>query len=246
MKIELRQIVISLVALLVAVLTVIGFVRNPAAIGELPLIVRALILNLAVLAALVAAFPLNPVFRDRPGVYGLVVCLPALIPGFVYFLLLLPNQLSDGIAAEQLRSDLITDGSSNGIVEVGFAYPIYTPTVSLRNSGLYTKQVNLFLRMIDANGDSALFRSVRNRVPGSGLSVESTVQGMLSRNDGYLFNPVTLPPGVDVSGKLIFVISNLEDGTSFIDALGYAYQAQFEIRDPTNGALIEEFPLNRI
>lgn len=246
MKIELRLILISLVALLVSISTVVGFVRNPAAIGELPLVIRALILNLAVLAALVAAFPLNPVFRGRPGVYGLVVCLPALLPGFVYFLFLLPSQSGDGIVADQLRSDLITDGSSNGIVEVGFAYPIYTPTVSLRNNGLYTRQVNLFLRMIDANGDSALFRSVRNRVPGSGMSVESTVQGMLSRNDGYLFNPVTLPPGQEVSGKLIFIISNLEDGTSFIDALGSAYQAQFEIRDPTNGELIEEFPLDRI
>ena len=246
MKISLRQIVLTITAALIAVAIVIGFVRNPVPIGELPLIVRALLLNFAILAALVAAFPLNPFFRDRPTAYGLAVCLPALIPGFLYFLILLPKNSSEGIEAEQLRSDLLTDGSSNGIVEIGFAYPIYTPTVSLRNRGLFTEQVNVFLRMIDANGDSALFRAVRARIPGSSLSVESTVQGMLSQNEGYLFNPLALPPGKSVEGRLVFIISNLDDGTSFIDALGYAYQAMFEIRDPVNGTLIDEFPLDRI
>lgn len=246
MKISLRQIIISATAVLIAVAIVIGFVRNPAEIGELPLVLRAIVLNGAVVAALVAVFPLNPVFRDRPVAYALAVCVPAIVPGFLYFLLLLPQNLSGQIEAQQLRSDLITDGTSNGIVEVGFAYPIYTPTVELRNNSLFTTQVNVFLRMIDANGDSALFRGVRGRVPGTGLSVESTVQGMLSRNVGYLFNPVVLPPGKTIDGKLVFIISSLDDGTSFIDALGYAYQAVFEIRDPVNGSLIQEFSLDHI
>jgi len=38
----------------------------------------------------------------------------------------------------------------------------------------------------------------------------------------------------------------LEDGTTFTEALGRAYQAQFELRDPESGALLLEFPLNRI
>jgi len=246
MKISLRQIFISVSAFLVAIITVYGFANNPASIGELPLGIRAAILDVAILAALVAVYPFYPVFRDKPGAYGLVVCLPALIPAFIYFLFLLPQRAENSLAGEQLRSDLITDGSSNAIVEVGFAYPIYTPTISLRNQGLYTRQVNLFLRIIDANGEAALFRGVRGRVPGNSLSVESSVQGMLSRNDGYLFNPVTLPPGTDVSGRIVFIISNLNDGTSFMDALRSAFQANFEIRDPVNGSLLAEFPLNRI
>lgn len=246
MKFSVRQIFISSGALLVAILTVSGFSRNPALIGELPLVVRALILDLAVLAALIAAYPFYPVFKDKPGTYGLIVCLPALLPAFVYFLVLLPQSAEDSFLGEQLRSDLITDGSSNAIVEVGFAYPIYTPTIELLNQGLYTRQVNIFLRIIDANGESALFRAVRARIPGESLNVESSVQGMLSRNDGYLFNPVSLPPGVAARGRVVFIISNLNDGTSFMDALGSAFQANFEIRDPVNGVLLGEFPLNRI
>lgn len=246
MRISLGQILVSCTALLVAILTLILFSRNPATIGELPLLLRALILDIAVLSAMVAAYPFYPAFRGRPGIYGLVICLPALFPAIAYFTVLMPQRADGTLQGEQLRSDLITDGSSNAIVEVGFAYPIYTPTVRIANQGLYTRQVNLFLRIIDANGESALFRGVRGSVPGNGLSVESSVQGMLSRNEGYLFNPLVLPPGRPVEGRIIFIISTLNDGTSFTDALGYAYQANFEIRDPVNGSLIAEFPLDRI
>ena len=246
MKINLKQLLVSIVSLVVAIATVIGFTRNPVLVGELAPIVRALILDLAILFALIAAFPLYPLFRDRPGAYGLVVCLPAMLPALFYFAFLLPQQASDEIIASQLRSDLITDGSSNGIVEVGFAYPIYTPTVSIRSHSLYTRQLNIFLRIIDANGGETLFRGVRGQVPGSSLSVEASVQGMLSRNGEYLLNPVALPPGKEIQGRPVFIISNLQDGTSFIDALGYAYQAQFELRDPLDGSLVQVFPLNRI
>jgi hypothetical protein len=245
MKISLGQIFISCSALLVAIITVIGFDRNPATIGELPLLVRALILDVAVLAALVAVYPFYPVFRQRPGTYALVVCLPALIPAIAYFVLMMPQQANDGLTAEQLRSDLITDGSSNAIVEVGFAYPIYTPTVSVLNESLYTRQVNLFFRITDAEGEPTLYRAVRARVPGNSLSVESSVQGMLSRNDGYLFNPLELPPGDPVEGRIVFIISNLDEGENFRDALNSAAAANFEIRDPVNGNLIEEFPVDR-
>ena len=246
MKVSIRQLVISLVALLVAVTVLIGFVRNPEEVGSQPLLIRALILDLSILAALIAAFPLNPLFKGRPGTYGLVVCLPALIPVFVYFLILFPQQSSGGVSGEQLRSELITDASSNAIVEVGFSYPIYTPVISLRNEGIYTQYVNVFLRMTDANGGDALFRGVRAQVPGTGLSVESSVLGMLSQNGEYLFNPVALPPAQAVEGRVVFIISSLDDGTSFTDALSSAYQAQFEVRDPETGSLIMTFPLNRI
>jgi len=246
MKISLRQIVISLAALLLSISTVVYISQNAAQLGSEPLIVRALILGIAIVAALVAIYPFNPVFTAKPGTYGLFVCLPALIPGFFYYLYLLPGQADGGLTAQQVQSQLITDGSSSGIIEVGFSYPIYTPTITVTNNELYTRQVNVFLRMIDGNNESALFRAVRSRIPGSGLSVEATVRGMLSENSEYLFIPLELPPGRSVTGRLVFIISNLDDGTTFIEALGRAYQAQFELREPATGRLLMEFPLDRI
>ncbi|MBS24914.1 MAG: hypothetical protein CMQ28_04650 [Gammaproteobacteria bacterium] len=246
MKIGLQQIIISIVALLVAIIVVVFIYENPARLGEQPLIIRALVLSLAIIAALVAVYPLNPMFADRPGTYVGIVCIPALIPGFVFYMLLLPGKAGEGFEAEQLASSLISDRSSNGIIEVGFRYPIYTPTISVKNRELFTRHVNVFLRMIDSNGGDTLFRAVRLNVPGNSLSVESTVQGMLSENRRYLFNPLEIPPDRSLEGQVVFVISNLEDGTTFTDALVSAYQAQFEIRDPENGQLLLEFPLQHI
>ena len=239
MKIGLQQIIIRIVALLVAIIVVVFIYENPARLGEQPLIIRALVLSLAIIAALVAVYPLNPLFVDRPGTYVGIVCMPALM-------LLLPGKAGEGFEAEQLASSLISDRSSNGIIEVGFRYPIYTPTISVKNRELFTRHVNVFLRMIDSNGGDTLFRAVRLNVPGNSLSVESTVQGMLSENRRYLFNPLEIPPDRSLEGQVVFVISNLEDGTTFTDALVSAYQAQFEIRDPENGQLLLEFPLQHI
>ena len=246
MKISLQQIIISLAACFTAVLVVIFISQNPGRIGSEPLVIRALLLSGAVTAALVAVYPLNPLFSGRPGTYAGVVCVPALIPGFVFYLLLLPDRAEDGIEARQLESSLISDRSSNGIIEVGFRYPIYTPRLSIRNRELFTRHVNVFLRMIDADDEVALFRAVRLNVPGNSLSVESTVQGMLSENSNYEFNPLELPPRLSVEGQVVFVISNLEDGNTFTEALRTAAQAQFELRDPTNGRLLLEFPVDRI
>jgi hypothetical protein len=246
MNLSLRQIVICVTALLLALATVILMSQNAARLGTEPLLVRALLLSVAIVAALIAVYPFNPIFKDKPGAYALTICLPALIPGFVYFLILFPGQAGSGVTAEQLQSQLITDSSSNGIIEVGFSYPIYTPTISVSNHELFTSQVNVFLRMIDGNNESALFRAVRRRIPGSGLSVEASVQGMLSENEEYLFIPLEIPPLRTVTGQVVFIISNLEDGSTFMEALGRAYQAQFELRNPENGELIAEFPLTRI
>jgi hypothetical protein len=91
-----------------------------------------------------------------------------------------------------------------------------------------------------------LFRAVRQNVPENILSVESTVLGMLSENSNYVFNPLELPPGISVEGQAVFIISNLEDGATFTEALRTASQAQLELRDPSNGQLLLEFPLNQI
>lgn len=245
MKIGLQQIAVSLTALLLAVAVVIFISENPSQIGAQPLLVRALLLSLGIVSALVAAYPLNPVFSQKPVSYIAVVCLPAIAPVFIYYLLIMPSQAGQGFAAEQLSSELITDSSSNGLVEVGFSYPIYTPKIRVSNNSLFTEQVNIFLRMVDANGENSLFRATRNTVPGSSLSVEAAVRGLLSESDGILFLPLAVPPLGSVSGQLVFVISNLDDGSSFTEALDSAYQAQFEIRSPETGDLLYEFPLNR-
>ncbi|NKB34247.1 MAG: hypothetical protein GKR91_14240 [Pseudomonadales bacterium] len=246
MKISLQQIITSIVSLLVAVVVVVFIAENPARIGEEPLLVRALILSIAIAAALIAVYPLNPLFAGRPGTYAGVVCVPALIPGIIFYLVVMPTRAGEGFEAEQLASSLISDRSSNGIIEVGFRYPIFTPTISVKNRELYTRYVNVFLRMSDGNGENSLFRAVRLNVPGNSLSVESTVQGMLSENSAYVFNPLELAPDRTMSGQLVFIISNLEDGSTFTEALGRAYQAQFELRDPENGQLLLEFPLQHI
>lgn len=246
MKISLRQIAISLTGIILSVAIVVFILENPARIGDSPLLVRACLLSMGILAALVAVYPFNPVFSQRPLSYAAAVCLPAIIPVFVYYLLMLPSLAGEGFTAEQLSSKLITDSSSNGLVEVGFSYPIYTPAIKVTNNGLFTERVNVFLRIKDANGESALFRAVRDVVPGTNLSVESSVRGLLSETAGTLFLPLQVPPVGSVSGQLVFIISNLDDGSSFTDALASAYQAQFELRSPSTGALIYEFPLNRI
>ena len=246
MKITLPHILISLPSVLIAITAVFFIFQNPAQFGNESLLVRALSWNLVIVALLVAFYPFNRFLGGKPGIYAIVVCLPAVIPAFVYFLYFLPGQAGEGILAEQLQSELITDSSSNGIIEVGFRYPIYTPTISVKNLELFTRQANIFLRITDANGDNALFRGVRSEISGPGLTVEATVKGMLSENTGYLFNPLDLPPNHEVIGRSIFIISNLEDGSAFTEALTRAYQAQFELRDPNNGQLLLEFPLNQI
>jgi len=242
MRISLQQIAVSLAALVLATAVVIFVSQNPAQIGAEPLFVRALILSLGIVSALVAVYSLNPIFSAG---YVVVVCLLAVAPVFIYYLIIMPSQAGVGFTAEQLTSELITDRSSNGLVEVGFSYPIYTPRIRVTNNSLFTERVNIFLRMVDANGENSLFRAIRNTVPGSGLTVESAVRGLVSESDEVLFLPLAVPPLGSVSGQLVFVISNLDDGSSFTQALGSAYQAQFEIRSPGTGALLYEFPLNR-
>lgn len=246
MNTNIRRIIICIAALLVAVATVVFIAQNPALIGSEPLFIRAALLSLAIIAALIAVYPFNPLFSDKPGIYAAAVCMPAIVPVLVYYFVLLPQQAGVGISAEQVTSEMITDSSSNGIIEVGFSYPIYTPALRVSNLELFTKQVNVFMRMTDANGEAALFRAVRTRIPGSSLSVESTVQGMLSESDGYGFIPLQIPPASSITTRVAFIISNLDNGSNFTDALRTATQAQFELRDPQTGELLLEFPLNPI
>ncbi|MBL4580960.1 MAG: hypothetical protein JKY29_04000 [Gammaproteobacteria bacterium] len=246
MNTTLKKIILCISAFLVAVSMVIFIAQNPARIGNEPLFIRAALLSLAIVAALIAAYPFNPLFSGRPGIYTATVCVPALIPVLVYYFILLPNQAGIGLTGEQVSNEFITDSSSNGIIEVGFSYPIYTPALRLGNLELFTKQVNVFLRMTDSDGEVVLFRAVRKRIPGSSLSVESTVQGMLSESAGYEFIPIEIPPASRVTTRVAFIISSLDEGVNFADALDRTSQARFELRDPENGVLLLDFPLTSI
>ena len=246
MDTTLRKIIISISALLVAVAMVIFIAQNPSRIGSEPLFIRAALLSIAIVAALIAAYPFNPLFSGKPGIYAAIVCIPTLIPVLAYYFILLPNQAGSGLTGEQISNELITDSSSNGIIEVGFSYPIYTPSLRVGNLELFTKQVNVFLRMTGGDDEVVLFRAVRKRIPGSSLSVESTVQGMLSESAGYEFIPLEIPPASSVTTRVAFIMSNVESGSTFTDALDRASQAQFELRDPESGSLLLDFPLTRI
>lgn len=242
----LRKTIVCIAAFFVAAVMVIFIIQNPARIGNEPLFVRAALLSLALVAALIAVYPFNPLFPRRPSLYAVSVCIPALIPVLAYYFILLPNQAETGLTGEQISNELITDSSSNGIIEVGFSYPIYTPSLRVGNLELFTKQVNVFLRMTDEGGEALLFRAVRKRIPGSSLSVESTVQGMLSESAGYEFIPLEIPPASSVTTRVAFIISSLDEGSTFTEALDSASKVQFELRDPKNGELLLDFPLARI
>ena len=246
MNSALRKIIVSISALFVAVAIMIFINQNPARIGSEPLLIRAALLSLAIVAALIAAYPFNPFFLGKPRIYATTICIPALIPVLAYYFILLPNQAGSGLVGEQISNELITDSSSNGIIEVGFSYPIYTPSLRVANLELFTKQVNVFLRMTDGDGEVVLYRAVRKQIPDSNLSVESTVQGMLSESVGYEFIPLEIPPASSVTTRVAFIMSNIESGSTFTDALENASQAQFELRDPENGSLLLDFPLTRI
>ena len=246
MDTRLRKIIVSISALLVSVAMVIFIAQNPSRIGSEPLFIRAALLSIAIVAALIAAYPFNSLFPGKPGIYAANICIPALIPVLAYYFILLPNQAGSGLNGEQISNELITDSSSNGIIEVGFSYPIYTPSLRVENLELFTKQVNVFLRMTDGDGEVVLYRAVRKRIPGSSLSVEATVQGMLSESAGYELIPLEIPPVSSVTTRVAFIMSNIENGFTFTEALDSVSQAQFELRDPENGSLLLDFPLTRI
>ena len=245
MRLSLRQILFSMGCLAVALVTVIFMNNQVAVLGTQPTWVRAVVLSLAVLAALLAILPFNPVFSQRKGLYVAVICLPALLPGLVYFLVVLPAQATGGLNAEQQQLQLISDRSSNGLVEIGFSYPIFTPTIRVSSSELFTRRMDVYFRLVDETGQSTLYRGVRKRVPGSALSVESTVRGMLEQNDEYSFLPLDIPPMATVSTRPVFVITNNEDGRSFTRSLQLAQAAVFELRDAESGSLIQQFPALR-
>ena len=233
----------SIAGILIAIPVAVLIWQYPAVFGEYPLVVRALLFNVMVLASLGALYPFCPIspraWRKYQGFLFLFCCIPA----FIFYLLVLPFRSLDGLSLEQQDSTLLSDRSSNGIIEIGFQYPIFTPTISITNRGAYSREVNIFLRIIDRNQETVLFRAVRSKSDEKNLTVESTVRGMLSNNFRYLFNPVKLAPHQEVSGRAVFIITNVEDGVTFTEALGDGHTGVFELRDPEGGQLLAGFPM---
>lgn len=232
--------------LVLSVLVASAFLIYPLELGRMSLTARATIASLAGLLLAIGIRPFLPWFCRHPLACLVLVGLPLIGLGPWYFLSVLPANAAEGIDGEQLASSLITESTSNGIVEIGFAYPIYTPTISLTNNELFSRDVDVYLRVLDGNNEPALFRAVRAELPDSRLSVEATVHGLLSESPGYLFIPIAIPPRKSVEGRVVFIISDLNDGSTFNEALGRSYPAEFQIRDPESGDLLINFPLTGI
>ena len=78
MKISLRHTITSIAAGLTAILVIVFILQNPGRIGSEPLVVRALLFSIAIIAILLAVYPLNLLFSRRPGTYIGLVCVPAI------------------------------------------------------------------------------------------------------------------------------------------------------------------------
>lgn len=213
--------------------------------GQQSLFARAVLFLLPVLAVLAGAWMLLRKHAPRVARLLALLFIPVLLAGFGYYLYWMPRFADSVLSIEMVEQRLITDSSSNALVEIGFAYPIFTPTLKLRNGEMFSREVDVYLRMIDSGGQSMLFRAVRSEVPPGTLSVEATVRGMLSVNERYLFLPLRLAPGEEITGRLVFVITALDEGASFLGELRRANLAQFELRDAAGGELLLEVPIAR-
>lgn len=216
---------------------------NSLWLGEQSLLLRAILLPLPLLAVSIAVG--LPLRKRYPGAAAALLALGLLsLPAsLVWHLYWLPRHGAAELSIHMTEQRLITDSSSNALVEIGFAYPIFTPTVELSNGELFSRQLDVYLRMIDAESESTLYRAVREATPEETLSVESSVRGMLSANERYLFLPLQLAPGEQVTGRLVFIITALDESASFLGEMRRARLTQFELRDAATQNLLLEVPI---
>ena len=125
-------------------------------------------------------------------------------------------------------------------VEVGFGYPIYTPRLRIKNDDLYTRNVEIFFRVVDQSGEVYLYRAVRENLPDSSLSVESAVRVMLSESLDFLFNPISIAPFNEIEGKVAFIISNADNGADVMQQFSESQSSVIEFRDEVSQELIQK------
>ena len=106
-------------------------IGNPATFGEYSLLTRACLLNLGIFASFSALFPFFSSYLKIDRKILALLILASSLPAFIFFLSVVPSKTIDEIYLDQLDSSLLSDRSSNGIIEIGFQYPIFTPTISL-------------------------------------------------------------------------------------------------------------------
>ncbi len=212
--------------------------RHAAAMGTLPLVLRALALNAAALPALAGVRLLVPRLRGRTAAALLAA---AMVPAFLHHLVLLPARAGEGIEARLERGGMLSEGGGRGLVELGFAHPVYAPTLAARNREPFTRRVEVFLRLTGGDGRDALFRGARAGAPDGAPSVEAAVRGMLGP-DGLL-NPLTLAPGRTLRGRMAFVVADHDGGP--LEALAAPGRARLEFRDADDGELLARIPVGR-
>lgn len=149
-----------------------------------------------------------------------------------------------GLSAREISSQLVTDSSSNGYVEVGFGYPIYTLRLRIKNDDLFTRNIEVFFRVFDQNGEEYLYRAVRDDLQNSSLSVESAVRVILSEKSNFLFNPISIAPLREIEGDVAFVISNVDNGADFTQQFSVSQSNVIELRDEISQELIQKFTVN--
>ncbi len=231
-------------ALIAAALSAVWLLSaNSLWLGQQSLLLRAILLPAPLLAAATAGWLLARGKHPRSSTFFLTLGLLSLSASLACHLHWLPRHGAAELSIQMTEQRLITDSSSNALVEIGFAYPIFTPTVELSNGELFSRQLDVYLRIIDAEGESTLYRAVREAVPDETLSVESSVRGMLGANERYLFLPLQLGPGEQVTGRLVFIITALDESASFLGEMRRARLAQFELRDSATQHLLLAVPI---
>lgn len=212
---------------------VYGFVNYSYELGHWSLFSRFILRTAGLLALLFAALPWL-LLRKKSSQTTLLLSGFALLVLVVimmsYSLTYQSEGSPDAILFTQSDGELITDSSSNGIIEVGFSYPIFTPNIALQNISSFSRDFDVYFRLVDSAGETWLYRGVRRHSDGTALSVESSVRGLLSRNPAYVFLPLQLAPQSRIEGRVAFVITHLDEGNSFTTALAQSQSATLELR----------------
>ncbi len=187
--------------------------------------------------------------QQRPTLRALLLLalgIPAFTLGiFAFYLYWLPNKAVEGFSLRELERSLIADGTPASLVEIGVAVPIFAPRLTLRNDGLYSREIDVYLRLTDRAGRDTLHQALTEEASAAGVSVASAVRGMLRSDDSYLFTPLRIAPQRRANGQLVFVMGGIGEGISFDEALRQAAAAQYELRDAASGELLlaSPFPL---